>query len=188
MQTSEYIKNVLKTESNDFEAIKDRLIWDNTNHFTLRLLHAAIGASTEANELVDAVKKKIFYGKDIDWTNVKEELGDMLWYIAIACDVAGTSFEAIMEINITKLKARYGEKFNEEGAISRDLIKERKILEEDKIASMYSDSYIHFVNPKQNLFYDPICSPPKGFYRISTLLAIVDCPICLKGAKVNYNG
>lgn len=49
----------------------------------LDLLHCATGLVTESAELVDAIKKHVFYGKPLDVVNIKEELGDLLWYIAI---------------------------------------------------------------------------------------------------------
>ena len=124
MKPDEYIRNVLKTESVDFVAIKNRY---NNNSF-VRLDHASDGLCTEAGEFKDTIKKAKFYGKEIDAINLVEELGDILWYVGIACDVLGVSIEQVMERNIAKLKARYGEKFNEEGAINRDLENERNIL------------------------------------------------------------
>jgi NTP pyrophosphatase (non-canonical NTP hydrolase) len=124
MQTTEYIQNALKTESNDFAAIQDRFTEDN-----IRLLHAAIGMSTEAGETLDALKKHLFYGKPLDRVNLKEEMGDLFWYLAIMADVLEVDFATVMERNIEKLKARYGEKFSGAKAIERDLDKERAILE-----------------------------------------------------------
>lgn len=49
----------------------------------LDLLHCATGLVTESAELVDAIKKHVFYGKPLDVVNIKEEIGDILWYIAI---------------------------------------------------------------------------------------------------------
>ena len=40
----------------------------------------------------------------------------------------------VMENNITKLKARYGDKFSEEKAENRDLDTERKILDQQKMS------------------------------------------------------
>ena len=94
-----------------------------------RLTHAALGLSTEANEFADQLKKHLIYGKELDKTNLIEELGDIQWFVAMACDELGTSFEQIQEININKLKARYGEKYSDEKALVRDLESERKILE-----------------------------------------------------------
>ena len=125
MDTKKYKEMVLKTESNDLKAISSRL----TNKRALRLLHGSCGIATEAGELLDAMKKHIFYGKEIDTVNVVEELGDLMWYTAIILDELGVEFEDVMEKNINKLKTRYGNKFSEHNANSRDLEKERKILE-----------------------------------------------------------
>ena len=114
----DYIQNALKTESVHFDVSGKE-----------RLLHAGIGLATESGEFLDALKKSIFYGKTLDTVNLKEELGDVLWYMAIALDALGTDFETEMEKNIKKLKARYGEKFSQESAEYRDLKKERALLE-----------------------------------------------------------
>lgn len=126
MNSKDYISNAIRTESTDFEAMNNRLMEDGTK----RLLHAGIGLSTEAGEFMDALKKHIFYGKELDRVNLKEELGDLFWYMAIACDELDIEFEPIMVRNIEKLRARYGEKFTEEKAENRDLNRERTILEQ----------------------------------------------------------
>jgi NTP pyrophosphatase (non-canonical NTP hydrolase) len=125
MNSKEFINLALKTESNDFEKIISRL----DNEKALRLLHASMGLVTEAAEIMDALKKYIFYGKPVDVVNIKEELGDSFWYKAIAVDELGTSFDEIWDMVIAKLKSRYGDKFNEEGALNRNLEVERNILE-----------------------------------------------------------
>lgn len=63
--------------------------------------------------------------------NLKEELGDKLWYAALALDELKSTFEETMEANIKKLRARYPNKFTEEDAINRDLEKERAALDGD---------------------------------------------------------
>jgi len=98
--------------------------WD-----TFRLLHASIGITTESGELADTLKKHIFYGKPLDTVNAIEEVGDLLWYAALACEALGTTLEDAMERNIVKLKARYPEKFEAQRAIERDLTAERAALE-----------------------------------------------------------
>ncbi len=130
MTPEEYIKGVLKTESVDLSEIFTRL----EDHNIIRILHAATGLSTESGEFLDTLKKYIFYGKELDLINIKEELGDCLWYIGVALDVLGCDFEEIMEQNINKLRSRYEGKFTKEKAINRDLGKEREVLE-DKIES-----------------------------------------------------
>lgn len=125
METKEYIKNAVKTESRDFKAIGDRL----QSVENQRLLHGGIGLATEAGEFLDALKKHVFYGKELDKVNLREEMGDIFWYCAIIADQLEVDFATVMERNITKLKARYGEKFTEAAANTRDLATEREILE-----------------------------------------------------------
>lgn len=93
------------------------------------LLHAAIGLATESGELLDALKRRLFYGKPLDDVNLVEELGDLMWYIAVACHSLGTTIDAVCAANITKLKRRFPERFTSEHAINRDLSAERKALE-----------------------------------------------------------
>lgn len=96
----------------------------------IRLLHAAMGLSTESGELLDALKKHIYYGKDLDLVNLLEESGDLFWYLAIIADALGhRTFFKIMSKNIAKLQKRYPEKFTEGKANTRDLTAERGVLE-----------------------------------------------------------
>lgn len=125
MNTQDYVKNAIKTESRDFDAIGERL----KSVENQRLLHAGIGLATEAGEFLDALKKHVFYGKELDRVNLREEMGDIFWYCAIIADQLDVEFSEVMERNITKLKARYGEKFSEDKAVTRDLNTERQILE-----------------------------------------------------------
>ena len=127
MDSKTYQKSALRTESNDFKSINDRI-----DSEKIRLLHAAMGMQTEAAEFTDMLKKHIFYGKTLDKVNLKEEIFDMTWYMAIALDVLGYTFEEGFKTNIDKLKARYPEKFTEDSANNRDLETERQILENGK--------------------------------------------------------
>lgn len=87
--------------------------------FHTDLLHATLGISGEAGELVDSVKKSLIYSKPVDLVNLKEEAGDILWYMALLCRVLGCTFEELMAANIDKLKKRYPEKYTDAAAIAR---------------------------------------------------------------------
>lgn len=116
----DYIQKALKTESKNCD-LKGKE----------RLLHAGMGLCTESAEFLDALKKNILYGKPLDKVNLKEEIGDILWYIALALDELGTDFETEMKRNIKKLESRYKKKaFEKENAIERNLKKEREVLGE----------------------------------------------------------
>jgi len=121
----DYIKQVLRTENQDWDSIRERL----NDIRTIRLLHAAMGKVTEAGEFIDVLKKWIMYGKPIDEVNLKEEIGDGFYYDGIACDELKTDFDTEQCRNVNKLRNRYGEKFTEEAALNRDLEAERQVLE-----------------------------------------------------------
>lgn len=92
-------------------------------------IHMILGMQTESAELSDVFKKNLAYGKEIDWVNIKEEIGDQMWYIANICNINNWNLEDILETNIKKLEARYPDKFNQDKAVNRNLEVEREILE-----------------------------------------------------------
>ena len=92
-------------------------------------IHMILGLCTEVAELQDIIKKHIAYKKDIDWVNAKEELGDLMFYVASFCRINNFDLEEILETNVEKLESRYPDKFTEHHALNRDLPKEREILE-----------------------------------------------------------
>ena len=92
-------------------------------------LHMILGIFTEGAEIADAYKKYVAYNKKLDLINIKEEIGDILFYIANLCNLHGWDLRDIMDTNIKKLEARFPDKFSQEKALNRDLDTERKILE-----------------------------------------------------------
>lgn len=92
-------------------------------------LHMILGIVTESGELADVFKKDMAYNKKVDWVNVSEEIGDLLWYICNFCNINGIDVEEVMGKNVEKLKTRYPEKFTENKANNRRLEDERRILE-----------------------------------------------------------
>ena len=106
----------------------------NASPLSARLLHATLGMASETGELADAIKKWLYYDQSLDVTNIIEELGDCLWYVALACNALDVSLEEVMERNIAKLHKRYPEKFTEAKAAeeNRDREAERKIMEEER--------------------------------------------------------
>ena len=115
-----FIEDCLRTESTIFNI---------NSEVDQRLIHVALGMQTESAEFSDALKKYVFYGKELDLVNLKEELGDMMWYMAIAFDALGTTFEEEQSRVINKLKTRYPDKFTSEAAENRNLAEERRVLE-----------------------------------------------------------
>lgn len=102
---------------NDYMDLALRTAAPGTEHETLT--HAALGLAGEAGEFADAVKRQVVYGRPHDRENLKEEIGDLLWYCALAADAIGVSLNQIARENIDKLRTRYPEKFTRELAAAR---------------------------------------------------------------------
>ena len=71
------------------------------------LNHMVMGISGEAGELLDAVKKKTIYRKELDRANVVEELGDIEFYLEGLRQSLGISRDECIAANIAKLGKRY---------------------------------------------------------------------------------
>lgn len=122
MNNDTYLKDVV---------LKNEKSVMHTDNIDPRLLHAIMGISDEAGELMGAMKKALMYNKPLDKVNIIEEFGDLIWYVFLGMDAIGVTLEQIQEINSAKLnKARYKDGFSHDEAINRDLVKERKILED----------------------------------------------------------
>ena len=71
----------------------------------------ALGLAGEAGEIADQVKKAIRDDSgafsERRKVQMKEEMGDALWYIAQIATELGLSLEEIAEVNLTKIRKRY---------------------------------------------------------------------------------
>lgn len=76
-------------------------------------LHAAMGMVTEAGELLDPYKKNL-YGKQkpIDMNNLREECGDMFYYLHAFMIANDITLLDILKDNVIKLANRYAENFS----------------------------------------------------------------------------
>jgi NTP pyrophosphatase (non-canonical NTP hydrolase) len=84
-----------------------------------RLIVSALGLAGEAGEFANLVKKMTAHGHEFDPEALKDELGDVLWYLAEAATSAGLSLNAIALQNVDKLLKRYPEGFSQENSINR---------------------------------------------------------------------
>lgn len=84
------------------------------------LLNGALGLCGESGEVADIVKKTRFQGHKLDAAHIAEELGDVLWYVAITASAIGYDLDLIMEMNKAKLERRYPEGFDPERSVHRE--------------------------------------------------------------------
>ncbi len=93
----------------------------NSNEFNAGDLVCAIfGLTGEGGEVADIVKKQIFHGHMFDVDEIKKELGDVMWYVAMCCNVLNISLDDVMQGNIDKLRKRYPDGFSEQASINRE--------------------------------------------------------------------
>lgn len=97
MTFDEYQKVALTTAHNHPDDLMDKTIW-------------AMGVAGEAGEVVEKWKKIVAY-KDgkvsaTDKAELKKELGDVVWYIAVLANSLGLTFEEVMQLNVKKLADR----------------------------------------------------------------------------------
>ena len=106
-------------------------VYDIKERIGVDTLHGILGIATESVELIQAINKAIVTKEEFDVVNMKEEIGDIMWYIALLCNTHNIDLKQVMQTNIDKLKQRFPEKFTTENANNRDLKAEREILESE---------------------------------------------------------
>lgn len=108
-------RNDFKMTINEYQVQAMRF----ANPKCLNIFNAALGLTGEAGEFADLIKKINFHGHAKDTEHLIKELGDVLWYVALAAQILNTDLETIMEKNIDKLLARYPDGFSEERSKNR---------------------------------------------------------------------
>ena len=84
-----------------------------------RLLISALGLAGEAGEVVDILKKGLGHKRLISEAHLKEELGDVLWYLADIATALGFHLDEVAALNLAKLQRRYPDGFTTSGAAPR---------------------------------------------------------------------
>ena len=108
---------------------------------------AGLGISGEAGEVTDYIKKVIHHGHSLNKEKLKEELGDVCWYIAFTCDLIGCRLEDVLRENIEKLSRRYQHGFNSEDSIHREkeIIPTANVDEQVPHNANLTKEYIHIL-------------------------------------------
>lgn len=108
MTINDYQQAALRTANT--EKLSDREI----------LTNGVLGLSGESGECADLVKKHLFQGHELDAEKLANELGDVAWYLAVASYAIGYSLEAVLQMNVDKLRKRYPDGFSAERSIHRE--------------------------------------------------------------------
>lgn len=100
---------------NDYQTISGRT----ANRHDYELANYGLGITGEAGEVADLIKKSMFHGHEVDKSEIKKELGDVLWYLANIATLAGLTLEEIATANVDKLMKRYPNGFDKEASVNR---------------------------------------------------------------------
>ena len=84
------------------------------------MLNGALGLCGEAGETADIIKKHFFQGHELDKEELKKELGDVMWYLAILAFSAHIDLDDVARENIEKLKRRYPNGFSADRSVNRE--------------------------------------------------------------------
>lgn len=83
------------------------------------LSNMALGLIGEIGEVADIIKKHLYQGHQLDMDHIKEEIGDVMFYMANLCNTLDLDLETLLEQNYAKLLKRYPEGFNSEQSVNR---------------------------------------------------------------------
>ena len=72
-----------------------------------RLDYATMGLVTESAKILDILKKTKKNIQPLDREKVKEELGDIMWYLNLTLDELGFSFDEILQASLSKIDKKY---------------------------------------------------------------------------------
>ena len=74
---------------------------------TEELVYLSLGLAGEAGEVANKVKKLLRDGKDMYSIDaVRQELGDVMWYLTRLADMLGVTLNEVMRLNTWKLQSR----------------------------------------------------------------------------------
>jgi NTP pyrophosphatase (non-canonical NTP hydrolase) len=113
-----FVQSTISQPSSIFGILESRLSELDGNKLGIlipELLTASFGLTAEAGEFTEVVKKIVFQGKPLDEDNIfhlKRELGDILWYVVVACNALNITLEDAIVMNVEKLSARYPKGFD----------------------------------------------------------------------------
>ena len=107
MNEQDYLAEVLRTYAGSNDPLD-------------KLTLSALGLTGEAGEVADTIKKVLYQGHELDRAHLVQELGDVLWYVMLACNAVGCTLENVMQGNVAKLHARYPDGFDPLRSITRN--------------------------------------------------------------------
>ena len=76
-----------------------------------RQMDAAAGLAEEAGEVLGLVRKRVYQQREAPRDKLVEELGDVLWCLAMTAESLGVTLEEVAAANVAKLQRRHPDGF-----------------------------------------------------------------------------
>jgi len=93
MQIKDYQEKVKKTKREFDDKEKEIMTW-------------GLGLTGEAGDVAGCIKKTYTHGND-QTVGIRENIGDVMWYLSTICNYYGWDLEEILDENANKLEKRY---------------------------------------------------------------------------------
>jgi NTP pyrophosphatase (non-canonical NTP hydrolase) len=100
MDIHDYSKKALRTDYVDYSDF-------HTGDGSARLDYGVIGLVTESAKALDLIKKSKKNLTPLSKEKLREELGDLFWYLNITIDELGLTFDDLMQNNLQKIERKY---------------------------------------------------------------------------------
>ena len=84
-----------------------------------QLFNFTLGLVGEAGEFANKLKKELYHGHPTEVKEYIEELGDVLWYVAMLAHTFNRTLSSVAEENIAKLDRRYPAGFDPDRSRNR---------------------------------------------------------------------
>ena len=123
---TDFVDKVTSEASKSSDKMRERINYLNSKDIEMsRLLTAGIGLSGEVGEFNEIIKKIMFQEKAFDVAaheHMRRELGDIMWYVALACLALKVDLADIINGNKEKLSKRFPQKqFNKKFDAKRNI-------------------------------------------------------------------
>jgi NTP pyrophosphatase (non-canonical NTP hydrolase) len=102
----------------EYQKKSTRTMNDNLKHNDI-VANMIFGLNGEVGEVTDILKKHLFHGHDLDMDHLKEELGDVMFYIVNLATLYDIDMSEVLQMNVDKLLKRYPNGFSSQDSINR---------------------------------------------------------------------
>lgn len=115
-----WLDEISQLDIEEYQKASTRTINEELNSRN-QVFNMVFGLNGEVGEVTDLLKKHYFHGHKLDKEHLKEELGDVMFYIVNLATLYDIDMSEVLQLNVDKLLKRYPNGFSEEDSINREV-------------------------------------------------------------------